>query len=286
MSKAETKAKDIIKDLKDVEKLAEKQWDTKIPKIIHYMWVGNNPKSEEILNNIESWKKLNPDFEIIEWNENNFDLNFCQFIKDALSNKKFAFVADLVRLYAINKMGGIWLDTDVKLIKPFGELMNLDGFISFENEAYLETAIMAGKKDSQWINTLYKYYTNRSFYYKNEMDLTPNTVINSIFLKKFYNMKYKNKLQVIENELTIFPSDYFAPKDYTTGKITVTDNTVAIHNFSGSWMSKNASKQQKFLRFIRKVFGKKIFGWFTWIYIKSVEKRYLKEYKQVVGEEK
>ena len=90
---------------KDIEKLAEKQWDTKIPKIIHYMWVGNNPKSEEILNNIESWKKLNPDFEIIEWNENNFDLNFCQFIKDALSNKKYAFVADWVRLYAINKMG-------------------------------------------------------------------------------------------------------------------------------------------------------------------------------------
>ncbi|MBQ9792418.1 MAG: glycosyl transferase [Clostridia bacterium] len=286
MSKSETKTKEVLKDLKTIEKLAEKQWDTKIPKIIHYMWVGNNPKSEEILKNIESWKKLNPDFEIIEWNENNFDLNYCQFIKDALSNKKYAFVADWVRLYAINKLGGIWLDTDVEVIKPFGELMNLDGFISFENEAYLETAIMAGKKGSQWINTLYKFYTNRSFYYKNEMDLTPNTVINSIFLKKFYNMKYKNKLQVIENELTIFPSDYFAPKDYTTGIITTTENTVAIHNFSGSWMSKNANKQQKFLRFIRKIFGKKIFGCFTRLYIKSVEKRYLKEYKQVVGEEK
>jgi len=256
---------------------------TKIPKIIHYMWVGGRPKSEEILKNIESWKKFCPDYEIIEWNENNFNLNDNQFIIDALANKKFAFVADWVRLYAINKMGGIWLDTDVELRKSFDDLLDLDGFIGFENEAHLETAIMAGKKGSNWINTLYKYYTNRSFYRKGKPDLTPNTIINTIFLNKFYGLKYKNCMQVLPDELTAFPVDYFAPKDYTTGKITITDNTYAIHKFSGSWMEKGASKQAKFLRVIRKIFGKRIFGCFTRMYVKSLQKRYLNEYYKVVG---
>lgn len=280
------KEKQVLKDIKDIEKLADKQWDTKIPKIIHYMWLGDRPKSEEIMQNIESWKKYNPDYEIIEWNDTNLDLNSCPFMTETCENKKYGFTADWVRLYGIKKYGGIWLDTDVEVIKPFGDLMNCDGFMSFENEVYIQSAVMAAKKDSEWINTLFKYYSVRHFVKKGKMDLTTLPVVQTILLHKFYGVKYKNKMQVIENQLTVLPNDYLAPKDYTTGEITITLNTITIHKFAASWFSKGAERLAKFLKGVRKVLGKKIFGWFTWCYIKNVEGRYLREYKKLVGKEK
>ena len=282
----EIKPKEVLKDLKEIEKLADKQWDTKIPKIIHYMWLGERPKNEEIMQNIESWKKYNPDFEIIEWNDTNLKLDTCPFMVETIENKKYGFTADWVRLYGIKKFGGIWLDTDVEVIKPFGELMNCDGFMSFENEVYIQSAVMAAKKDAEWIDTLFKYYDVRHFVKKKKMDLTTLPVIQTILLHKFYGVKYKNKMQVIDNQLTVFPNDYLAPKDYTTEITTITDNTITIHKFAATWFSKGAKMLAKFLKGVRKVLGKRIFGWFTWIYIKSVEGRYLREYKKLVGKEK
>lgn len=255
---------------------------SKIPKIIHYMWLGEKPLSEQTKQYIETWKKHNPDFEIKEWNEKNVDLNSCKFVVEAYKNKKYAFVADFVRLKALKEYGGIWLDTDVEVIKPFKDLLSLNGFLGFENEAYTESAIMASSKNSEYINLLYDFYSNRSFIKKNKMDQTPNTVIQSIFLKKYFGMKYKNKTQNLADELTVFTSDYFAPKDYTTGEITITENTYAIHNFAGSWFGKNANFFAKLLKGLRKIFGKKVFGFFTRIYIKSKEKTYLNEYKKIL----
>lgn len=286
MPKAEVKTKEILKDIKEIEKLKNVKWDTKVPKIIHYMWLGDNPKSEEVLQNIESWKKHNPDFEIIEWNDSNFDVNCCLFTKEALSHKKYAFVSDWVRLYGLKNYGGIWLDTDVEVIKPFGDLMNLDGFMSFENEAYLQSAVIGCKKNSEWVEKVFNYYNVRPFIKKGKIDDTPNTVIISALLHHFYKMKYKNKLQTIENQLTLLPNDYLAPKDYTTGEITITLNTLTIHKFASSWFSKGANFQAKFLRGLRKVLGKKIFGLFTLCYMKSIDGKYIKEYKKLVENKK
>jgi len=254
-----------------------------IPKIIHYMWLGEKPLSEQTKKYIETWKQHNPDYKIMEWNEKNVDTNCCDFVHEAYLNKKYAFIADYVRLKALKEYGGIWLDTDVEVTKSFDDLLSLNGFLSFENEAYTESAIMGSSKNSNYINLLYDFYFNRKFIKNNKMDLTPNTVIQSIFLKEYFGLKYKNVTQNLADELTVFTSDYFAPKDYTTGEITITKNTYAIHNFVGSWVGKNATFQAKFLRAVRKILGKKIFGFFTRCYIKSQEKTYLNEYKKIIN---
>lgn len=259
---------------------------TKIPKIIHYMWLGDKPKSDETLKYIESWKKHNPDYKIMEWNESNIQLDSCPFMKETIENKKYGFTSDWVRLYALKKYGGIYLDTDVEVVKNFDDLLELDGFLSFENEAHVQSAVMASKKDSKWINDLFDYYSVRHYVVNNKIDYTSLPVIQSIYLHKFHNLKYKNSKQKLDNILTAFPCDYFSPKDYTTEKITITDNTYAIHNFAASWFSKKAKVLAKFLKGIRYIFGKKIFGCFTRIYVKSLEKKYYNEMKNVFNSKK
>ena len=98
-----------------------------IPKIIHYCWFGKGPKPELAIKCIESWKKYCPDYEIKEWNEDNFDLNYNAYVKEAYENKKWAFVTDVVRLYALVNYGGIYMDTDVEVIKPLDEFLTLSG---------------------------------------------------------------------------------------------------------------------------------------------------------------
>lgn len=254
---------------------------SKIPKIIHYVWLGGKPKSEETLKNIETWKKFNPDYEIIEWNESNSDLTSCPFVVEAMEQKKYSFASDWVRLNALKNYGGIYLDTDVEVIKSFDDLLDLDGFISFENEAHLQNAVMGSKKNPKWINDLIEYFSVRHFVVDGKIDYTSSPVVQTIYFHKFHNLKYKNSLQKIDDAITAFPCEYFSAKDYTTEKVTITENTYAIHNFAASWLTKQAKSLAKVLRCIRYIFGKKLFGCFTRMYVKSAEKKYYKEMKEV-----
>ena len=134
-----------------------------IPKIIHYCWFGGNDKSELVERCISSWKKYCPDYKIIEWNENNYNVNKNKYTKYAYERQKWAFVSDYVRLYVIYKYGGIYMDTDVEVVKNLDKFLKYESFSGFESTKYIPTGIMGGEKNSRWIKYLLSYYDNKSF---------------------------------------------------------------------------------------------------------------------------
>ena len=148
-----------------------------IPKIIHYCWVGRNPLPDDVRHYIESWKKYCPDYKIIEWNEDNFDIFFNQYAREAYNAKKWAFVSDYIRLSVLNTYGGIYMDTDVEVVKNLDEFLSNKAFSGFESNKYIPTGIMGAEKGNAWIQYLLSYYDNRSFYLDDGTpDLTTNTV--------------------------------------------------------------------------------------------------------------
>lgn len=259
-----------------------------IPKIIHFVWCGGGKKSELFYRCLESWKKFCPDYKIMEWNEDNFDISASEFAKQAYENKKFGYVADYIRVAVLKKYGGIYLDTDVEIIKPINDLLDNDFILSFENEAYLETAFLGSIPNHPLLDKLEKYYHFKQFLKHGKPDLTPNTPLITSFLMKYYGLKPKaenQKLYSLENQnlptVTVFNSDYFCPINYTTKELKTTENTYAIHYFDASWFSQNLKTRERFLKGIYKVFGKNIFAFFTRRYLYSVYRKLKKDFKNI-----
>lgn len=216
-----------------------------IPKIIHYCWFGRGPKNELAIKCIESWKKFLPDYEIKEWNEDNFDVSMYPYAKEALENRKFAFVTDVVRLYALYTEGGVYMDTDVEVLKSYDPFLHHHMFSGFENNGYVPTGMMAAEKGSQWAKELLDEYEGKHFVKEDgTFDITTNTItITNYMLTK--GLVLNNTYQDFPGLCTMYPSDYFCPKDHGTGQIILTDNTVCIHHFAGSWIV--STPMQKFL---------------------------------------
>lgn len=223
-----------------------------IPKKIHYCWFGGNPLPELAVKCIESWRRHCPDYEIIEWNEKNFDLNCNKYVKQAFECKKWAFITDYVRLYAMVTHGGIYMDTDVEVLKNLDIFLSNKAFSGFERENAIPTGIMACEKDFPLFKEFLYEYKERAFIKENgDMDLTTNvTAITNTCLK--YGLNLNNQLQKI-NDFTLYPKDFFCPKNYETGKIECTKNTYTIHHFSGSW---HTEKEKKFEEYERKILNK------------------------------
>lgn len=190
---------------------------------------------EDNLKCIESWKKFLPDYKLMLWNEDNYDVNSIKFTRQAYQKKKYAFVIDPVRLQLLREHGGIWLDTDIEIIKNLDPLLELPAFMSFESDTLLHTRIVGSEKGAAWTDEYWKYMNKKPFIrWNGRLNKTPSTVIISRILKK-RGVKLDNTFQIYDDSLHIFPKDYFCPKDYKTGKITITDNTYCIHHFAGSW---------------------------------------------------
>lgn len=208
-----------------------------IPKIIHYCWFGGNPLPPLAVKCIASWKKFLPEYEIIEWNESNFPIDEFIFAKQALEQRKFAFISDVCRLYAINQMGGIYMDTDVEVLKPLDAFLRHAAFSGFENDDYVPTGIMAGEKGSAWIRELLAYYDNRPFVNADgSIENVSNTsIITEMMLTKGFVMN--NQFQEIDGYVAFYPNDYFCPKSYKTGSIDLTRNSHCIHHFAKSWIA-------------------------------------------------
>lgn len=228
-----------------------------IPKILHYCWFGNGEMPELALKCLESWRKYLPDYEIVVWNEENFDVNMYRFSSEAYKEQKFAFVADVCRLYALKNMGGIYLDTDVEFLRPLDEkMLQQKAFTGFEDNLLLSSAIMGSEKNGDWINDLLPYYANRSFYLEDgSHDVNPNTEIITEFMKTRKNVQINNTFQELDGYCTIYPSDYFCPKSWKTLKIKQTPNTYCIHHFAGSWLHKKQSVLGRLANFL---LGKRI----------------------------
>ena len=184
----------------------------RIPKVIHYVWISGEPKPESVLKCIESWKKYCPDYEIKEWNKNNFDVNSNKFVKEALECKKYAFVADYVRLYALYNEGGIYMDSDVEVIKSLDEFLGHSVFSGFENSIWLQAAIMGAEKGNEWIKLLLDYYKDRHFIVDGKMNMTTNVDIITALTRIFYDVKLNNTNQELKNGVYLYSNDYFAPK--------------------------------------------------------------------------
>ena len=208
-----------------------------IPKVIHYCWFGGNPLPELSLRCIESWKKYCPDYEIIEWNESNYNIESAPlYVRQAYEAKKWAFVSDYVRLDLIYKYGGIYLDTDVELISSLDPFLDNDCFMGLETDIYIATGLGFGAiSRHKAIKELMGLYDDMPFVNK---DGTLNLTTCPIITTDYYVGKgfiREDKKQEIENTV-IYPSEYFCPKDYITHECSITRKTVSIHHFDASWL--------------------------------------------------
>ena len=218
-----------------------------IPKVIHYCWFGEKPLPEDAKHNIESWRKYCPDYKIKEWNEKNFDINSNQYVREAYEAKKWAFITDYVRLYAMVNEGGIYMDTDVEVIKSLDPFLQHTAFSGFETDEDIPTGIMACEKGFPLFVELLADYDNRHFIVGGQLDMTANVYM--ITQKCLgYGLKRNNQFQVLEG-FALYPKDYFCPKNHKTGLINITENTVTIHHFAGSWIT---GKERRWLEFTRK----------------------------------
>lgn len=227
-----------------------------IPKIIHYCWFGGNPLPELAIKCIESWKKYLPDYEIKEWNESNFDINCCAYVREAYEAKKWAFVSDYARFWILYQYGGLYFDTDVELIKSIDDLIVKGAFMGCEpwNAAPALSDIKTKEAANPGLGLaaapglglaaapglgLYKEVLDD--YECDHFTITekggPPTVVErmtKILLR--HGLKDDNDIQFIEG-IYIYPSEYFCPLDYGTGQMTITENTRSIHHYVASWHS-------------------------------------------------
>lgn len=230
-----------------------------IPKIIHYCWFGGNPLPELAQRCIASWKRYCPDFEIIEWNESNFDINCCDYVCEAYEAKKWAFVSDVARLYALVNFGGIYMDTDVEVLRPLDDLLQYEAVSGFESKERIQTGLMACREGQPLFVELLHEYDDAHFVKEDgTYDTTTNvTRITNTCLK--YGLRLDNSMQTV-NGFTLLPYDYLCPKNVETKIVTLTENSMVIHHFDGSWLSDvdrlAAALQTRFVRF----FPKKIAG--------------------------
>lgn len=211
-----------------------------IPKIIHYCWFGTNPQSELENKCLESWKRHLPDYEIKLWNETKFNVDFCSFTTEAYNLKKYAFVSDVCRLYALHEEGGIYLDTDMLLLKSLDQFLYNELFLAEERKGLISAGIIGATMGNLQIKKLLEGYKKQEFNYQNPLDIP----------------KYLTRsLKEIKNGVEFYPSEYFYPlpfaKKGTDYSQYLTENSYAVHLWNHSWKNEWAYLHDK-------AFGKSI----------------------------
>ena len=201
-----------------------------IPKIIHYIWFGPKPFPKIVNQCIESWHKHLPDYEFKLWNEDSFDIqNSCKFVREAYKAKKYAFVSDYVRIWALEKYGGIYLDTDIEILKSFSsKILNNEIVLGTDDGGYL-TALMMSCPHHTFFQEVLGMYKEMDFH----MEVN-NTHLQKLLLK--YGYEIKNKHQILRNNIIVFPDDFFHVRSLTSGKLNITGNSYAIHWHTITWV--------------------------------------------------
>lgn len=208
-----------------------------IPKVIHYCWFGNTPLPESATKCIRSWKLLCPDYKIVQWNEQNYDVNRTPYVSEAYKKGKYAFVTDYVRLDVISKFGGVYLDTDVELVKNLDELLEFDAFFGMEEPGKVNTGLGFGAvKNEKTLSMLLLNYQSAHFILHSGKSNLKTCV--EYALPTFQNQGLSNvdKVQKLSTgHVMVFSSEYFCPQSMETGKMNVTSKTYSIHHYEASW---------------------------------------------------
>lgn len=206
-----------------------------IPKIIHYCWLSGEEFPKEIRKCIDSWKRILPDYEIKLWDTSNFDVKICQYTREAFSVKKYAFVSDFVRLYALYHYGGIYLDSDIEVLRPIDDLLGEKAFTGFEDEFNVAAWIFGSEKGNPIFKELMDEYYNRKFIKENgEYDMTPNPkYVTECMVRHGLKLK-QDTVQRLDN-ITVFPMEYFCPFNPYRRDKRFTKNTYVNHYFNGAW---------------------------------------------------
>ncbi len=220
-----------------------------IPKIIHYCWFGKDEMPDNIKSYIKTWEEKCPDYKIIKWSEENFDVNMSKFSRQAYELKKYAFVSDYARFYALNKFGGIYMDTDMELLKPLDDFLNNDFFMGYEEnraDSLITTCIIGSAAGYDFNRQVMDMYDRMDFIRSDgSYEMTPNTVFITDILHKKHGIKTSSEYE--KDGVHIYPWDYFHPMSLISGKLNITDNTYAIHRHTLLWVSKK-TRIIKFLR--------------------------------------
>ncbi len=212
-----------------------------IPKVIHYCWFGGNPLSKMTLKCIESWKKYCPDYEIIEWNESNFDISCTEYTLQMSQQKKWAFLSDYARLKIIYENGGIYLDTDVELIKPLDRILEKGSFMALQHDNLVATGLgFAAEKGHPFLKKNMAYYEELKDF--SSLKSCPIVTTDLISANGF---EIRGDVIQKTQGLFLYPQEYFCPKNERTGILKKTRNTVSIHHFDASWFEESWKEGQK-----------------------------------------
>ena len=226
-----------------------------IPKVIHYCWFGGNSLPDSAIKCINSWRKFFPEYEIWEWNGNNYDVNKIPYIKEAYEKKKYAFVSDYARFDILYQYGGVYFDTDVEVIKSFDDILEsnfmgqewFDASINLVGEKNLDIVVnpglgIAASKKMPIYKEILEFYSTRHFILEDgSIDTTTICKYTTDILKRH---GYDGMIQQLQKvgEITIYPQEYFCPMNYITGETVLTDNTHSIHWYGATWKSEYDKK--------------------------------------------
>lgn len=214
-----------------------------LPKIIHYCWFGGNELGEQEQKCIESWKKFLPEYEIVRWDESNFDLAQNSYVHEAYEAKKWAFISDFARFDILHQYGGLYFDTDVEIVASLNDILDRGPFMASESAPSKDHGLtvapglgLAAYPGMALYQMILDSYKDQHFI-NDDGSLNTLTVVARVTdLLRGCGLQDVNEVQTL-GELTIYPTDYFNPKDYFTGEIVLTHNTRAIHHFSMSWVN-------------------------------------------------
>lgn len=229
-----------------------------IPKIIHYCWLSNDPIPDNLKKYMESWKKHLSGYEFVKWDFSIFEKNSSIWVSEAFDNKKYAFAADYIRLYAIYTYGGIYMDMDIEVLKDFDSLLNNQYMLAYErpNKTWIEAGCFGAEKNNVYIKKCLDYYENRHFIKQDgSYDLLP---LPQIMAKVIEENKFI---------FDIYSWKYFTAKSFDTGKEYPDDKSFTIHHFAGSWKTEEEKKEienkQKLSKFIGVKLGHNIIDFST-----------------------
>ncbi len=219
-----------------------------IPKILHLCWLSGDAYPPKIARCIDSWKKILPDYEIMLWDTKRFPLEQSQWVREAFEARKYAFAADYIRFYALYHHGGIYLDSDVEVLRRFDDLLDLPYFIGAEKAGTPEAAIIGAEAGCDWVKQCLDYYDGRPFRKADgTLDITklPEIMVSQISRLKPVRVlsldESRNIRQLdMQSEVLVMADEYFSPKVFDSREVEVTPNTYAIHHYQNSWFSPKA----------------------------------------------